>query len=112
MELPHEMTTLTDVLNKLKQQHMDHEFRWDQKGFSANNKTYKAAELLILKTYRFEGITDPSDMSILYLIQGNDGLTGYSLNAYGVYNDQEEGYDNFVRQIPEKGHIGQLLFEL
>ena len=112
MELPHEMTTLTDVLNELKQKQMDHEFRWNRKGFAANNKTYGAGELLILKTYRFEGITDPSDMSILYLIRGNDGLTGYSLSAYGVYNDQEEGYDNFMRQIPEKGHAGQLLFEL
>jgi hypothetical protein len=112
MELPHEMTTLTAVLNKLKQQNMDHEFRWNKKGFATQDKTYEAKDLLILKTYRFEGITDPSDMGILYLIRSNDGLTGYSLNAYGVYNDQDEGYDNFIRQIPEKGHNGQLLFEL
>jgi hypothetical protein len=42
------------------------------------------------------------------------GLTGYSLDAYGTYSnhDDEKGYDNFIRMIPEKDHDTQLLFEL
>ncbi len=36
------------------------------------------------------------------------------LDAYGAYSshDNEAGYDNFIRLIPEKGREQQLLFEL
>jgi len=59
-------------------------------------------------------VSDPSDMSILYLIKANDGFIGYSLDAYGVYSnhDDEEGYDNFIRKIPVKDNEEQLTFEL
>ena len=79
-----------------------------------DDKIYQPEDLVILKAYRFEGVSDPSDMSILYLIRANDGLIGYSLDAYGVYSnhDDEEGYDNFIRQIPVKNNEEQLLFEL
>jgi hypothetical protein len=42
------------------------------------------------------------------------GLIGYSLDAYGTYSSHENelGYDNFIRQIPEAGHAEQLIFEL
>ena len=109
-----EMNTLSEILNKLTRKGYDTEFRWTEGGFSAADKTYQPDELTILKTYRFEGVSDPSDTSILYLIQASDGLIGYSLDAYGVYSnhDDEEGYDNFIRQIPVKDNEEQLLFEL
>lgn len=110
------MTTLTSVLEKLRIKGFDNEFRWTSGGFCAGKGTcYQPEDLEIIKTYRFEENTDPSDMCIVYLIKVKDsGLTGYSLNAYGVYSnhDDEEGYDNFIRMIPEKDHQEQLLFEL
>lgn len=115
MEVPHEMTTLTEVLERLRQRGIDTEFRWAAEGFTAGKgKYYQPAEMEIIKVYRFEGNTDPADMSILYIIRANDGLTGYSLDAYGVYSSHEDeaGYDNFIRQVPESGHEDQLLFEL
>lgn len=111
----HEMTTLTEVLEILRLRGFDNEFRWSKEGFSVKKgKIYQPEDLTIIKTYRFEGMSDPSDTSILYLIESNDGLTGYSVNAYGAYNshDDEEGYDNFIRRMPEKGHDEQLSFEL
>jgi hypothetical protein len=75
----------------------------------------KPADLEIIKVFRFEENTDPGDMCVLYLIRAKEsGLTGYSLDAYGTYSnhENEEGYDNFIRMIPEKGHEEQLLFEL
>jgi hypothetical protein len=115
MEIPHQMTTLTQVMEKLRTKRMDNEFRWTQEGFTANKgKIYQPQDLLIVKVYRFEEITNPSDMCVLYLIKANDGLIGYSLDAYGVYSnhENEEGYDNFVRQIPEADRDEQLLFEM
>jgi hypothetical protein len=110
------MTTLTSVLEKLKMKGFDTEFRWTARGFSAGKGNYfQPNDLEIIKTYRFEENTDPADMCIVYLIRVKDGgLTGYSLDAYGVYSnhDDEEGYDNFIRMTPEKDHQEQLLFEL
>jgi hypothetical protein len=53
-------------------------------------------------------------MEILYILRTRDGITGYSQDAYGAYSshDNEAGYDNFIRLIPEKGREHQLLFEL
>lgn len=112
----HVMTTLTSVMEKLRRKGYDTEFRWTSEGFTAGKGiTYQPEELEIIRVYRFEENTDPGDMCIIYLIRVNEsGLIGYSLDAYGVYSnhDDEEGYDNFIRMIPEKGHEAQLLFEL
>ena len=112
---PDTMTTSSEALERLRQKKMDNEFRWTPKGFAApNGQIYRATDLEIIKTMRFEGASDPSDMEILYILKTNDGLIGYSLDAYGAYSshDNEFGYDNFIRQIPEAGHNDQLLFTL
>lgn len=110
-----EMTTLTSVLEKLRMKKMDNELRMTNEGMTAGkNKFYQPADLTIIKTYRFEGDSDPSDSSILYVIEANDGLIGYSLDAYGMYSthEDEEGYDNFIRQIKVENRDEQLIFEL
>lgn len=115
MDQKDEMTTVSQVLDKLRLNKMDNEFRWTSEGFTAGKgKFYRPAELEIVKTYRFEGASNPSDMEILYIIQTGDGLIGYSLDAYGTYSshENEEGYNNFIRQIPEKGHGKHMTFEL
>jgi len=115
MNTTNEMTTLTEVLERLRQKNMDNEFRWTPEGFTAGKgKFYQPADMEIVKIFRFEGNSDPADTSIVYIIEANDGLTGYSLDAYGAYSnhEDEEGYDNFIRMIPEKGRDMQVAFEL
>lgn len=115
METSNEMTTLTEVMEKMRLKKNDNEFRWVKEGFTAGKgKTYQPSDLEIIKIYRFEENTDPSDSVILYIIRANDGLLGYSLDAYGAYSnhDDEEGYDNFIRLIPQSDHDSQMLFEL
>jgi len=110
-----QMTTVTSVLEKLRLKKMDNEFRLENGKFQAGRgKSYSADELTIIKTFRFEGDSDPSDSSIIYIIEANDGLIGYSMDAYGVYSnhDEEEGYDNFIRQIKVENRDDQLLFEI
>ncbi|MGI8951578.1 MAG: hypothetical protein ACR2FN_08335 [Chitinophagaceae bacterium] len=110
-----EMNTLSHIMEKLRLKKLDHEFRLTPEGFSAGKgKCYQPEDLKIIKTYRFEGESDPADSSILYLIEANDGLIGYSIDAYGVYSDHqhEEGYDNFIRKIPVEGRDDQLIFDV
>ncbi len=112
---PGEMTSSSVILEKLRLKKMDNEFNWTDKGFTAGKgKFYQPENLKIIKTYRFEGDSDPSDSSIIYLIEANDGLIGYSMDAYGMYSshDDEGGYDNFIRQIPVEERDEQLIFEM
>ena len=111
-EKPGEMVTVSAVLEKLRLKKRDKEFRMTPEGFTAGTgKFYKPEDLKIIRTYRFEGESDPSDSSIIYLIEANDGLVGYSLDAYGVYSEHEDdGYDDFVRKIPIEERDEQLIF--
>lgn len=109
------MATLSQVLEKLRVRKLDNEFRWENGQFTAGKgKTYNPEDLTIVKTFRFEGDSNPSDSSILYIIEANDGLIGYSIDSYGVYSnhDDEEGYDNFIRKINIEDRDEQLFFEL
>jgi hypothetical protein len=107
-----EMTTLTSVLEKLRLRKQDNEFRMHEKGFgTGNDKFYKPEDLKIIRTYRFEGDSDPSDNAILYLIESNDGKVGYSLDAYGAYTNHDDArYDDFIRKISVEERDEQLIF--
>ena len=107
-----QMTTLSSVLEKLRIRKHDNEFRMTADGFGiGNGKFYKPEELKIIRTYRFEGESDPADSVILYLLEANDGLTGYSMDAYGAYsNHEDDGYDDFIKGIPMEEREEQLIF--
>jgi hypothetical protein len=107
------MTTVTSILEKLRVKKFDNEFRMTPEGFTpGNNKYYTPEDLKIIRTYRFEGESDPGDNAIIYLIEANDGLVGYSLDSYGVYSDHEDdGYDDFIRKIPVDEREEQQIFD-
>jgi len=112
---PTAMTTLTDVLERLRQKHSDNEFTINETGdgfTTKNGKQYKPEDLTIIKTYRFEGESDPADSSIVYLIEAKDHTIGYSLDAYGVYSTHEEDhYDDLIKKIPVQERDEQVIFE-
>jgi hypothetical protein len=107
---PIDMTTLTGVLEKLRIKKQDTEFRYTPEGFcsSSNKRAYEPEDLTIIKTYRFEGDSNPSDSCILYLIEAKDGLIGYNIDSYGAYSNNEEGYNDFLKKIKVSGHHEQL----
>ncbi len=109
---PKEMNTVTEVLEKLRVKRFDNEFKLSGDNFTTGNgKMYTPGDLKIIRTYRFEGDSNPADSSIIYIIEANDGLTGYSLDSYGMYSDhEEEGYDEFIRKIPVEGRDEQVIF--
>lgn len=106
------MTTLSSVLENLRIKKIDNEFKLSPEGFTiGNGKFYNPENLKIIKTYRFEGESDPSDSTIIHIIEANDGLIGYSMDAYGVYSDHDDdGYDDFIRKIPSEGRDEQQIF--
>ena len=107
-----EMTTLSQVMERLREKKQDNEFLMTSKGFgTGTGKFYNPEDLKIIKTFRFEGESDPSDSAILYVIEANDGGIGYSLDAYGVYsNHDDDKYDDFIRRIPMEERDEQEIF--
>ena len=114
MEQPVEMTTLSQILEKLRLKGKDNEIKMSDHGKmqSANlNKIYSPEDLTIVKTYRFEGMSDPGDNSVLYLLLDKDGDIGYIIDAYGVYSDNEGPlFDDFLKKIPTADRDEQELF--
>lgn len=53
-------------------------------------KEYTSAQVEILEEFRFEGISNPSDMSILYAIRTDDGSKGQILASFSPASGNNE----------------------
>ena len=115
MEHPADMNTLSQILEKLRQKGLDNEIKMTDHGKMQGpgfNKIYNPEDLTIIKTYRFEGDSDPADNSVLYLLEDKEGQIGYVMDAYGMYSSQENnGFDDFLKKIPTADRDLQELFK-
>lgn len=51
---------------------------------SKNHPSIDLEDIQVEEFYRFEGMTNPSDLSILYAISTKDGLKGTLVDGYGM----------------------------
>ncbi|MBT8183862.1 MAG: hypothetical protein KJN76_03410 [Eudoraea sp.] len=51
--------------------------------------SYTASQCMLVSHSRYEGMTDPADASILFLVACKDGTKGYLSSAYGIYANTE-----------------------
>jgi hypothetical protein len=71
-----------------------------QLGFTANlsvignrlrvvetGRTFEPADVVIRRVRRFEGVSDPDDMAIVYAIDTTSGIRGTVVDGYGVNSD-------------------------
>lgn len=56
-----------------------------------NDQVYTKKDVTAANFYRFEGESNPDDMSILYAIETHDGRKGTLVDAYGAYADARIG---------------------
>lgn len=66
-----------------------------------SDKMYEPEEVQIVDFYRFEGESNPDDMSILYAIETHDGVKGTISNSYGTYADTN--VDSFLKKVEDLG---------
>jgi hypothetical protein len=92
------MDTLCAVIERLRMKDQDNEFSILTKGeLTLKGKTYNQRDISILRTYRFEGETDPADQAIIYVIKTMDGNMGYCIDAYGMYSSHTSDlYSDFI----------------
>lgn len=98
------MTTLSQVMQTLSERGIKREFRMNENcemKFENSDKVYQPSELVILKTYRFEGDSNPDDNAVLYVLKDGAGNRGMIIDSYGAdSNYPGEKFDEFLRNIP------------
>ena len=100
-----EMTTLSEILNKLRKEGYTHDFNLKDDCIECHGSLLQVFphEFVVDRIFRFEGQTDPSDEAIVYAISSDKhSLKGTLVNGYGIYSDKVT--DDMVRalEIAEK----------
>jgi len=96
-----DLKTLSQVSNSLKKEGFDKDFIITDEGLQCSDgkKIYTPDDVKIVNFYRFEGESDPGDMSILYAMETNDGLKGTLVDAYGLYAGRK--VSDFIVQVQD-----------
>lgn len=79
--------TLSQALNDLQNRGFSYDFNLLENCIEckAKQSLYNPAQFNVVEVYRFEGMTNPDDSSVLYAIETEDGLKGTLIDAYGAY---------------------------
>jgi len=95
MDLNKDFDTLSEAMTYLHEQGFKHDFRAETEGIkvkvkdSAQEVIYQPDELQLMRIYRFEGMTNPSDSSELFALRSSDGIKGTLVSAYGAKSSQD-----------------------
>jgi hypothetical protein len=81
--------TLTEALDGLRQQGftLDYNLKSDRLRCQQDDIELHPADFDIVDVYRFEGMTDPDDSSVVYAIESKSGQRGTLIDAYGPYSE-------------------------
>ena len=74
--------TLSEAMADLEKRGFTHSFGGKEVGAALHPDEFEIVEF-----YRFEGMSNPDDSSVVYAIQSQTGLKGILVDAYGVYSD-------------------------
>lgn len=105
MDLPNVMTTLSEVINILRTKGFNEDFKManDKLVVQKSGKKYAPKNIVIKKSYRFEGLSNPDDMSVLYAMETADGIKGIFADAYGTSaNNESENISDFLKKVKIK----------
>ena len=79
--------SLSEAINELKKEGYTADFNLCEAGVENKPKKriHEASALNVVKYYRFEGMTNPDDSTVLYVIETSTGEKGLLVDAYGAY---------------------------
>jgi hypothetical protein len=101
-----EMKTLTETIDKFRSKEFIYDF-YIKEGKLRSDETkesFMPEDLIIERTGRYEGDSNPDDMSIIYAITSESGTKGILLDAYGTYADPQ--ISEFIKDVPIKSENG------
>ncbi len=87
----HNLKPMSEIMEKLKSKGYTRDFNVfdDKMIMDHSKKVFSPEEIHIVDEYRFEGNTNPDDMSILYAIETKSGEKGMIVNGYGTSANPE-----------------------
>ena len=93
------MKSLTSCLNKMVSDGYTENFKVTEEGLVdlKTDKVYKPEDVAVVNFFRFEGVSDPEDMEILYVIETSDNVKGTLIDAFGTYADAN--VNNFMLEV-------------
>ncbi len=79
--------TLTEALTQLRRKGFTEGFKLEDKKLKCleSGKSYTPDDLRIVEYHRFEGESNPSDMSVVFAVKCKDGAQGTIISSYGTY---------------------------
>jgi len=66
-----------------------------------SGRRFSAHQVVVREYHRFEGVSDPDDMAILYGIEAEGGVRGTLVDAFGAYSDP--AVSAFLAEVPIRG---------
>lgn len=93
----------TDYIGQYEELGYTDSYRYDNKYKKLisleSNDEYLPSDITFVKEHRYEGMSNPSDMSLLYVLETSDGSKGTLLTAYG--SNADDGLHDFMKTVPE-----------
>lgn len=91
--------SVTEAIAELGRRGFTANFEYLDNAFTAVDlkRSFRPEELAIVEHHRFEGVSDPDDMAIVYAIESRDGTRGVLVDAFGAYADP--GLGEFLHNV-------------
>lgn len=100
--------TLSQAIQDLQAEGYSEDFNLCEAGVENKHKKeiHPAADLTVIRYYRFEGMTNPGDNTVLYVIETSTGKKGLLVDAYGAYSG------NISQEMNEKLRINRTDYDV
>ena len=81
------MCSEKDVIARLERDGFTEHFTIDAGALKSHQtgETFQPDQIVIREFARYEGVSDPDDMSIVYALESRDGHRGTLVDGFGVY---------------------------
>ena len=102
MDCDGDMTSESGVIERMEREGFTEHFTVKAGALrSRDGATFAPREVTIREFGRYEGVSNPSDESVVYAIESHDGVRGTLTDAFGAYSDPDVA--DFVSAVPQSG---------
>lgn len=100
-----QFSTLVTAITELQKRGFTHNFCITENGLlkGEKNNFYSPTQVELVEFHRFDGMTNPSDDSILYAVKTSSGLKGMVVDSYG--HDGSEITSRFMNTVAQKQFV-------
>lgn len=94
----HYLSSLSEIMNTLREKGYEENYRLSNNNLiNEKGNIIPKSKLRLENTYRFEGMSNPSDMSILYELTSETGEKIMLIDSYAA--DSDKDISKFVESI-------------